>query len=132
MKHIVRSHLIGSMKNLDMNPETYKLRRQVIELIYEVNDLLRKNNLPVMPRVDVRITERHPDFLGEARFSRPVIWISEKAVKERNLRMVVYHELLHTIYGVQHDENNILMRKAYTDLSKERCQEEFLNYARKK
>jgi hypothetical protein len=121
------------LKNLDMNADTYKLRRQVIELIYEANKLVR------LPRVDVRITERDTEgkgvgggeVLGQARMKSNIIWISKESVRSRGLRAVVFHELLHAVYGVPHTESSPLMSPHYVAMDTDAIHEEFIYFANK-
>jgi len=116
----------SEMKNLQMNQDTYKLRRDVMNIIYEAKKL--KN----IPRVSVRITEDSPDTLGAGRMKGNIIWISKRAVKNRNLRTIVYHELLHTCYGVDHQKGDILMDpRLRGGLTKEQVQKRFVYWANK-
>ena len=86
--------------NLKMNDEVYKKRRKVLDFIYEL-----KNEGFKLPRIDVRIgTDKDCTILGKARLKDNIIWISQKTIdyKMNELRSVVYHELLHAIYGCNH------------------------------
>jgi len=122
-----RAKLISpQLKNLQMNDDVYALRRKVIELIYEAKEL------DDLPRIEVRITEDDKEILGQGRMNQNIIWISRRAVTEFNLRPIVYHEILHAVYGVPHDEKCPLMRKTHKPLSKEVCQERFQYWAKKK
>jgi len=94
--------------NRKMNPDTYKLRREVINIIYQAKNLLKGN----MERVDVRITDCSDErVLGTARMNGKMIWIPASSVKESKLRLrhIVLHELLHTLYGIGHIEKCRLM-----------------------
>ena len=86
--------------NFKMNDKVYEDRRKVMFHIYElINEQLK------LPRIDVRIgTDKHKCVLGRARLNKNIIWITKKAVDGSidDLRQVVYHELLHTIYGCNH------------------------------
>ena len=101
--------------NKQMNPNTYKMRRDVMAYIYEAKKLD-----PSMPRVDVRITEDHREALATARMSDKIIWVSERAVKSGkfDLRTIVFHELLHAVYGVKHDSLCPLMKPIHTPLTR--------------
>ena len=97
------------IKNFDMNKETYKLRRQVIDLIYEA-----KNYGIDLPRIEVRIgsaKKGHEHVLGVGRMSKKIIWITEKAINKNveYLRHVVFHEIGHAVFGLDHDEKCPLM-----------------------
>jgi hypothetical protein len=120
-------------KNLAMNPDTYKLRRRVIDMIYEAKTLI-----PDLPRINVRIFESTDQKrLGVANI-RPgeyVVWVSADAVKNKSddvLRHIVYHELAHTVYDARHDEQCEMMKPTVHDdkpCSKEQLQKR-LDYYR--
>lgn len=117
--------------NRIMSKETYKLRRQVMNLIYEAKGLF-----PEMNRVEIRITDcDKKKVLGSARMGRKVIWIPARTIDCNGyevLRHVVYHELCHALWGVEHDENCGLMHPIVNKpLSKYECQKIFLKYAQK-
>lgn len=100
-----------------MDNDVYKLRRQVMKYIYRAKDLLGGD----MPRIDVRITDITPERLrmvdthgyplGQGPFKQNYIMIPETTLTKypEYLHEIVFHELLHTIYGIQHDENSPLM-----------------------
>ena len=115
-------------KNYKMNSDVYKLRRQVMNLIYEVKEVYD------IPRIDVRIGEsKNCNTLGIARLNNNIIWIAEYTINKGIdfLRNVVYHELLHTIYGVEHDENCPLMQSRLENiLTKEQCLDIFGKYVK--
>jgi len=97
------------IKNFDMSPEVYKLRRQVIELIYDA-----KNNGIDLPRIEVRVgsaKKGHEHVLGVGRMSKKIIWITDKAINNSSdyLRHVVYHEIGHAVFGLEHNEKCPLM-----------------------
>ena len=93
--------------NYKMTNEVYKLRKKVINVLYDLKD--KGFNLP---RIDVRIGQ-HKDcqVLGVARLNNNIIWITEKAIdkKENEFYHTVLHELLHTIYGCEHDNKCHIM-----------------------
>ena len=110
MKKTKRSNMkTKKIKNFDMSPEVYKLRKQVIELIYDA-----KNNGIDLPRIEVRIgsaTKGNEHVLGVGRMSKKIIWITEKAINNSTdyLRHVVYHEIGHAVFGLEHNEKCPLM-----------------------
>jgi hypothetical protein len=121
---------LSYMKNLEMNPDTYRLRRQVIDIIY---GLKQKVDLP---RIEVRITEKNEKILGGAwmnkcKHDRCIIWISKESVQNRDLRSIVYHEILHTVYGAPHDSNDPLMNPVHEPLTKEKADELFIQWVKK-
>jgi len=96
-----------------MNEDTYKLRREVIDLIYEA-----KETDPDLPRINVRITEDNSRTLGRARVggSEKIIWIPKSTIQGKShdfVRSVVFHEICHTAYGTRHDESCPLMKSIY-------------------
>ena len=122
--------IIKEFNNSKMNNEVYKLRRQVINLIYEI-----KNNGFNIPRIDVRVGKSVDcRKLGMARLNGNIIWIDIDTIKKSQnyLRNVVYHELLHTIYGCEHNENCPLMSATLKEvLPKNKCLTIFKNYYNK-
>ena len=117
--------------NFKMNDEVYKLRRQVMNIIYEVKNLGLN-----IPRIDVRIGEdKSCNVLGKGRLNDNIIWITPRAINkgENYLRHTVLHELIHTIYGCGHNSKCHLM-KAYqptTIKSKDKLLQLFKNYYNK-
>jgi len=81
------------LKNKQMNSKVYELRREVIKLIYEAGKLVK------LPRITVRITKDHKEILGVARPKKNIIWITENFVASR---AVVFHEILHAVFGLKH------------------------------
>ena len=115
------------IKNFKMNNEVYSLRRKVINMIYEV-----KNHIEDLPRVEVRIGEaRCENVLGLAMRGKRKLWITKKAIdmSEDALRNIVYHELVHAIFGFRHDDKCPLMQPTLkTILNKEDCLKNLLKY----
>ena len=114
--------------NFKMNDDVYKLRRQVLNIIYEV-----KNMGLNIPRVDVRIGEdKNCQILGKAEMSKNIIWITSQAISkgENVLRHTVLHELVHTIFGINHNEKCHLMKSVQpkTIKSKDKLLQLFKNY----
>ena len=95
--------------NYKMDKEVYKKRRQVIDLIYDA-----KNYGIELPRIEVRIGKAkkgHEYVLGVGRMSKRIIWITENALNRDTdyLRHVVYHEIGHAVFGLNHREDCPLM-----------------------
>jgi len=94
----------STQTNRKMNDETYKLRRVVMGHIYEAKALV-----PSLPRVDVRITDsKVARILGVARMSDNIVWIPASTLEgytAAQVRHVVFHELLHAVFGIEH--NNV-------------------------
>lgn len=107
----------------DMNPETYALRRQIIDLIYRAKNLLRKELGYELPRQTVRIIDIDPKvflayegkyipnhLLGCATMGGNDIYIPAKTLSsEYDVQEIVYHELLHGAFCVNHDPKSIIM-----------------------
>lgn len=120
--------------NKDMNADVYKLRRRVMEYIYRAKNLLGGQ----MPRITVRIVDLGPEaviarVLGLARRGENIIWIPEKTVNMNDLALhfIVFHELVHVIYNVGHD-NSFLMSDTFSERrikSHEQIDDAFLNYS---
>ena len=112
-----------------MNDSVYKLRRQVIDLIYEA-----KRGGVNLPRIAVRVgeqTAKHKNVLGCAKMSNNQMWITKDAIDlgSDTLRNIVFHEIAHAVYGTEHDEKCPLMQSALnTILNKEDCLKHLLKY----
>ena len=101
------------IKNDKMNNETYKHRTEVMGLIYEALDYGIK-----LPRINVRIgtaTKGNENTLGVG--GKKWIWITrnamnkstDKALSQDYLRHVVFHEIGHAVFGLNHREDCPLM-----------------------
>jgi len=114
------------LHNKRMNNQVYQLKRDVINIIY---DLKRYVNLP---RITVRITDNQDDLLGRARMNDNIIWIPENTFNSKYLYQVVLHEILHAVYGIEHNEKCELMSAYVTkQLSKQKALDIFLGYCKK-
>jgi uncharacterized protein with PhoU and TrkA domain len=116
------------IKNFKMNDAVYKLRRQVIELIYEA-----KKEIKDLPRIEVRIGEaRNHNVLGVAKLSKKQIWITKRAVdmSQDALRNIVFHEIVHAVTGFGHDEKCPLMKSTMDGylLNKTECMKYLKGY----
>ena len=115
------------IKNFEMNDDVYSLRRKVINMIYEV-----KNHIKDLPRVEVRIGEsRCNKTLAIANRNNCQVWITKEAIDmgEDALRNIVYHELVHAVFGFRHDDKCPLMQPTLkTILKKEDCLKHLLKY----
>ena len=102
----------GKTRNFKMDDEVYKLRRQVIEYIYEAKEVVD------LPRITVRITENHATMLGCARLYKNILWITQRAISNYNLRAIVYHEIAHAVFGAKHNEKCPLMKPVHFESDK--------------
>lgn len=107
----------------DMNPETYALRRQIIDIVYRAKNLLRKKLNYDLPRQTVRIIDVDPTvflayegkyipnhLLGCATLGGNDIYIpAETLSSEYDVLEIVYHELLHSAFCIDHDPKSIIM-----------------------
>ena len=95
------------IKNFKMNDEVYKLKRQVINLIYQAKDFGIN-----LPRINVRVgepTKGNEKTLGVG--GQKWIWITERAINKSTdyLRHVVFHEIGHAVFNLPHNEKCPLM-----------------------
>ena len=115
------------IKNFKMNDAVYKLRRKVIDLIYEVKSEIRS-----LPRIEVRIGEaRNHRTLGVAALKDLKIWITKDAIDLGHdaLRNIVFHEIVHAVSGFGHDEKCSLMQPTLkTILNKKDCLDHLKKY----
>jgi hypothetical protein len=123
-----RNMKVAQIKNFKMNDEVYKLRRQVINLIYEV-----KKEFLSFPRIEVRIGEaRNHNVLGVAKLNKKQIWITKRAVdmSQDALRNIVYHEIVHAVTGFGHDDKCPLMKPTLDGylLNKKQCMKYLKKY----
>ena len=118
---------VKQIKNFKMNDAVYKLRRKVIDLIYEVKSEIRS-----LPRIEVRIGEaRNHRTLGVAALKDLKIWITKDAIDlgPDALRNVVFHEIVHAVSGFGHDEKCSLMQPTLkTILNKKDCLDHLKKY----
>ena len=127
----MKNKKLKDFTNYKMDSEVYKLRRKVINLIYEL-----KNEGFNLPRVDVRVGEsKKCNVLGLAVLKDNIIWITKTAINrsEKSLYHTVLHELIHTIFGCEHNEKCHLMKACEPKeiLSKDKLLEIFRKYYNK-
>lgn len=122
---IMRHDVTNKLNNKRMNNQVYQLKRDVINIIY---DLKRHVNLP---RITVRITDKHHNVLGRARLNDNVIWIPENTFNTKYLYQVVLHEILHAVYGIQHNNKCKLMHEVVQNVSNKEALKIFLDYCKK-
>jgi len=119
---------VSQIKNHKMNDITYKKRRRVIDLIYEV-----KKEIKDLPRIEVRIGEaRKKNVLGVAMLKDCKIWITDDAINmgDDALRNVVFHEIVHAVTGFGHDDKCPLMKPNLDGylLNKNQCMKYLKSY----
>jgi len=109
------------LKNKIMSQGVYDLRRKVISLIYEAKKLID------LPRIEIRVTDNHKTILGVAAMGAKIIWITEGMTASRS---VVFHEILHAVFGQGHVNGCPLMAPKINDkLDAKTCDKLFLKYA---
>lgn len=115
-------------KNREMNKGTYALRKMVMGFVYEAKELVS-----TLPRIEIRITDcdRH-NVLGTARMNDCVVWIPASTLKmsQDDIRQIVFHEILHAAYGVEHVNSCPLMGSTFKKLDKATTNKLFLKYVR--
>ncbi len=110
------------LKNKQMSPAVYRLRREVIALIYEAKRLW-----PDLPRIEVRVTEDNAAVCGVGRMGKRIIWITESFVADR---LTVFHEILHAAYAVPHIDGCPLMSPVHTGASQKYINRAFVKHCR--
>jgi len=119
----MRRYETRKLKNKDMDEECYKLRRQVIDILYQFKTIVN------LPRITVRITHNSKSgILGVGRTGECIIWIPEEAINmgRSALRHIVCHELGHAVFSKRHDDNCPVMRPYYDEPATQSEIEEFL------
>lgn len=115
----------------EMNDETYRLRREVMNYIYYAKNLIKKVLNYDLPRQRIRIIDVIPNrfvggeekfltnfLLGCATMGGNDIWIPAKTIESKyDLKYVVFHELLHSAFCVDHDSNSPLMNPEYRQMT---------------
>lgn len=124
-------------KPMRMDDNVYKLRRQVIDIIYEANRRLQANGCPRLPRQEVRIVDGgKKNILGYAWMGCNIVHINKQTCEGRRdtsehtaLLYTTLHELLHSVLAIDHTESCPLM-STYHDYSvtDEQAWELFLGY----
>lgn len=90
-----------------MNDDIYKLRRKVIDVIYEA-----KNKGFKLPRIEVRIVENgEANVMGYAYLSENIVHIRKEytSVEGDTFTHLVLHEIVHAVTGFGHDDDCFLM-----------------------
>ena len=104
-----------------MSDEVYKMRREIIDIIYRVKKLV-----PNMPRISVRVADNDDEVLGCATMRGHEMWITERSTSDL---AVVLHEILHAWKGIEHDDNCKLMHpNKQLGVSDKELMDTFLTY----
>ena len=104
-----------------MSDEVYKMRREIIDIIYRVKKLV-----PNMPRISVRVADNDDEVLGCATMKGHEMWITERSTSDL---AVVLHEILHAWKGIEHDDNCKLMHpNKQLGVSDKELMDTFLTY----
>jgi len=91
--------------DLTMNDKVFAMRRKVMGILYHI-----KTFYPDMPRIEIRIVQNNGLVLGRASHKAFHISIMERCIDKPYFPEVVYHELVHTCFKVEHDESCRLMK----------------------
>lgn len=136
----MKKNIVG-LKNHEMNSEIFKLRKRVLSFVYEAKKLL-----PEFEHVEIRITEKEdtPEgqkpYAARAHLGKKHISVLKDVAETANdltLRGIIFHELVHTLFGVRHIESCPLMKGGYNpnlwdgSLSIENQNELLLKYYKK-
>ena len=108
------SRTVKGFVNHKMNNEVYKNKQKVLDFVYEL-----KNQGLKLPYVRVKIgDDKKCNVLAKAKMKKCEIWVTQKAIDNgRNeLRIVVYHELLHAIYGCEHVKGCLIMDSVQSEV----------------
>ncbi len=117
------------IKNKKMSPETYELKQIVLGIIYKAKTMAK------LPWIQVKVgdaTAGNEATLGLAKLRANKLWITEKAINYGldKLTHVVLHEVLHAVYGKDHDESCPLMSACLPakPLSQDECYRHFVKH----
>ena len=140
MRKQYKKHQINGykgMQNKQMNENTYKERRVIMNHLYTLKNYVKKQGMDI-PRINIRIIEANSKTpaLGVGRAIDTTIWIPIKFFKnthlEKHLLFVVAHEVLHAAYNLNHDENCPLMcPRLNTNVSNAEVLRIFSDYVKK-
>ena len=122
-------------KNLKNKTEGYyPQRRQVMKYIYEAKNIAQRFGIHHQ-RIEVRITENQDCILGQATINsnKKYIWITEEGLNRSDLRITVFHEILHTLYNQEHVKGCKLMNDTSTagNISDQEITDIFIRYITK-
>lgn len=127
MKQVLNAFENAGYKAKKMNQGTYSLRKEVMQYIYELKQIVN------LPRVTIRIVDcQEKGVLGAAYLGHNVVVITDAGFKSPDLRQTVYHEVLHAVYSQNHVKGCPLMaaHQSGKQHSKEELQKLFLKYAK--
>ena len=117
-----------------MNNDTYRLRKNVMSIIYDANKIVKNYDGSRLPRVEVRIVKQSPCesnlVYGYAYLGENIIHIREDVAEKDNYSLyhTTYHELVHTLFNQEHDEKCKLMKAGSERITKKEAEEIFLKY----
>ena len=123
-----KNHTSYGYKLNKMNSDTYSIRRNVIDVLYEI-----KRRGYDIPRIEVRIVSEGDDNVGGYAYLKAnIVHISEECAKMKNkdiLTHLVLHEVVHAVTGFRHDDNCVLMNPCIpTDVDINKTWEAFAKY----
>lgn len=97
-------HTSKYLNNKSMNSNTYALRKKVMNIVYQANELV-----PELPRINVRITDDSDTIMGVGNSKTCTIWLTESTINSKRLKEIVFHEIVHAAFGLGHFEGCKLM-----------------------
>ena len=119
------------IKNKKMSPEVYELKQIVLGIIYKAKTMAK------LPWIQVKVgdaTAGNEATLGLAKLRANKLWITEKAINygPQKLTHIVLHEVLHAVYGKDHDESCPLMSACLPakPLSQDECYRHFVKHTK--
>ncbi|MFT5851572.1 MAG: hypothetical protein ACI87J_001545 [Colwellia sp.] len=97
-------HTSKYLNNKAMNSNTYALRKKVMNIVYQANELV-----PGLPRINVRITDDSDTIMGVGNSKTCTIWLTESTINSKRLKEIIFHEIVHAAFGLGHFEGCKLM-----------------------
>jgi len=123
-------------KNKKMDDAVYALRKNVMKYIYEAKQIIESAGFD-FTRQNIRIVERNDEnyrtALGCGAMNDNIVWIPDcVAANDPDLRFIVFHELGHSMFGLNHDSKCPLMNAVITrGMDAGSIHKIFLRYVRK-
>ena len=121
-------NLIG--RNADIDAGVWDIRKKVIGIIREASTVVGYR----LPRVEVRVVvdSECADAIAMARMGGCVVNVVLDHVENMSyldLRHVVFHELVHAVFNIGHNEECALMRSTLKKTTKRQQNKIFSQYA---
>ena len=90
-------------KLINKKSNFYSQKKEVMKYVYEAKNIASKYGIN-HDRIEIKITNNSSDCIALATInsSKKTIWITEQAIIYNDLRQTVFHEILHTLYNIEH------------------------------